>query len=199
MSLNVEVDKQFVVSQHDLALENLLPGSEELSSLLVKTYTMLCFRVGSAINSFRIADWEDSFSRRGMHSPAIEFNGHLYPPYHMTAHEQVEFKDLGDERRRATREMIAKYIDQSVVGLIEASASARTTDSFMLAQELIDDSVFVPAYRRLMSSLIDPDGENLGDLPRQVSQLRWIMLIINARSREWCPERSRASEAERVQ
>jgi hypothetical protein len=197
----VDTSRDCVVLQHGPVIVDALGASEQLFSVLADVCTRLRFRIGSAINSIRIADWYDSLGRDGMHSPAIEFNGHSFPPYDMTEPEQAEFAERGDERRRATRDMIAKYIDSGAIDLLEASASTRTTDSFMLAWELMDtfDHVFDPAYWRLISPLTDAGEQDPGVPPQQVPELSSVMLKMSEGSREWCRGEPRTAKSERVQ
>jgi len=197
MSLK-EACKEFAIRQHALGFVDALVADEQLLSLHAAACARLRFRIGVAINSFRIADWYDSLGREGMHVAFVEFSGHLFPPHEMSKSEQAEFAKRGGRNRRSAREMTAKYIDPGAINLLEKSSTARTKDSFMLASELMISSepVFRRAYWTLVSSVSGGAERNPGCSQHPAPEFASIMSRMGGSFRRWCPQ---TPDCERVQ
>jgi len=200
MALNLDTSEKYDIGPH-LSLPDSSGISEQTFTAAVNACARLRFRIGIAINSFRVADWYDSLGRHGMHFSAAEIDGYRFPSHDMTEVEKLEFVQRGIDRRQETRQSIAKYIDPDAINLLEYSASVRATDSFNLACELMNtvEHVFDAAYQRLVISSIEANEEIARVPPQGIPELRWIMQRSCESFPVWQSGYSKTAELERVQ
>ena len=153
----------------------------------LRVFDHLRFRIGSAIGSFRIADWYESLGRFGLHCPAIEIEGRRFGPHDLNEEQRADLVRLSVERRQYTRELITRNIGAVAISCIETNASTSAKNSLIVAWNLMERfyDIFEILYQASVSSQLREQypSARFSAIPDLACIMKWKIQT----SPSWCP------------